>query len=72
MKVSVSLPDEDIEFIDDYAKKQGMRSRSSALHRAIAMLRASELGGDYADAFAEWEESGDARAWEPVVGDGVS
>lgn len=29
------------------------------------------LGGDYADAWNEWSESGDAEAWDAVVGDGL-
>lgn len=72
MKLSVSLPDADVEFIDTYAKEQGMRSRSSALHTAIAMLRNARLGPAYAEAFAEWDESGDADAWQAVVADGLS
>lgn len=72
MKLSVSLPDEDVDFIDAFAKVHGMRSRSSALHTAIAMLRATQLGPAYAEAFAEWDESGDAEAWEAVVADGLA
>ena len=71
MKVSVSLPDDDIRFIDAYAKQQG-HSRSSALQRAVAMLRAAQLGPAYAAAFDEWEQSGDAAAWDAVVGDGIA
>jgi Arc/MetJ-type ribon-helix-helix transcriptional regulator len=71
VKVSVSLPDEDIQFIDSYARERG-HSRSSALHRAVTMLRAAQLGPAYAAAFDEWEESGDAAMWETVVGDGIA
>lgn len=71
MKVSVSLPEDDIEFIDSYAKEQG-HSRSSAIHRAVTMLRAAQLGPAYAAAFDEWETSGDAEAWDAVTGDGIS
>lgn len=71
MKLSVSLPDEDVEFLDEYAKAQGYGSRSAVVHRAVRLLRASELGSDYAAAWDEWEESGDARLWEPVVADGL-
>ncbi|MDQ2827082.1 MAG: ribbon-helix-helix domain-containing protein [Actinomycetota bacterium] len=70
MKVSVSLPDEDIKFIDTYAQAQG-HSRSAALHHAVTMLRAAQLGPAYAAAFDEWETSGDAVAWEVVVSDGL-
>ena len=47
MKVSVSLPDEDIEFLDAYARSVGARSRSAVLQRAVRLLRATELGPAY-------------------------
>ena len=70
MKLSVSLPDEDVEFLDQYAQTQGYESRSAVVHKAVRLLRASELGGDYAGAWKEWSDSGDAEAWDIVVGDG--
>ncbi|HVU62108.1 MAG TPA: ribbon-helix-helix domain-containing protein [Mycobacteriales bacterium] len=72
MKLSVSLPDEDVEFLDAYAESQGVRSRSAAVHRAVRLLRASELGVQYDAAFREWDESGEGVVWEDVVGDGLS
>ena len=72
MKLSVSLPDEDVEFLDQYARTQGYESRSAVVHKAVRLLRASELGGDYAQAWQEWSESGDAEAWNAVVGDGLA
>jgi hypothetical protein len=35
MKVSVSLPDDDVEFLDAYAQPQGIESRSAVVHKAI-------------------------------------
>ena len=70
MKLSVSLPDEDVEFLDHYARTQGYESRSAVVHKAVRLLRASELGSDYADAWNEWSD-GDAELWDPVVGDGL-
>ncbi|MGH9126315.1 MAG: ribbon-helix-helix domain-containing protein [Acidimicrobiales bacterium] len=72
MKLSVSLPDEDIEFLDAYACSQGFTSRSAVLHKAVRMLRASELGAEYEDAFAEWEQTGEAAAWDVTVADGLA
>jgi Arc/MetJ-type ribon-helix-helix transcriptional regulator len=72
MKVSVSLPDEDVEFLDQYAKTQGYDSRSAVLHKAVRLLRAAELGADYANAWDEWSESGDAADWDAVVVDGLA
>ena len=71
MKVSVSLPDEDVEFLDDYAVAQGIPSRSAALHKAVRLLRASELGPDYEAAWAEWAASDDEQLWEATAGDGT-
>lgn len=72
MKLSVSLPNEDVEFLDQYAKTQGYDSRSAVVHKAVRLLRAAGLGADYANAWDEWSESGDAAAWDAVVGDGLA
>jgi Arc/MetJ-type ribon-helix-helix transcriptional regulator len=71
MKVSVSLPDEDVAFLDAYASAQGFASRSAAVHRAVRLLRASELGSAYEDAWDEWTDSGEGAVWETAVGDGL-
>ena len=71
MKISVSLPDEDIDFLDEYAKSLGIRSRSAVIQRAVRLLRANELGPAYAEAWEEWNTSGDAEVWDSVVGDGL-
>jgi Arc/MetJ-type ribon-helix-helix transcriptional regulator len=72
MKVSVSLPDEDVEFLDAYAAEQGFESRSAVLHKAVRLLKAVELSDAYKDAWREWEDTGDAAAWESVVADGAT
>ncbi len=71
MKVSVSLPAEDIEFLDQYAESQRFPSRSAVLHQAVRLLRGAELGPAYEEAFREWEESEDALAWDQTAGDGI-
>ena len=71
MKLSVSLPAVDVEFLDTYASTGGFGSRSAVLHKAVRLLRAAELGAAYEDAFAEWEASGDAAAWELTAADGL-
>lgn len=71
MKVSVSLPGEDVEFLDAYAKEQRLDSRSAALHRAIRLLRTAEIASAYEAAWDEWATEGDAAAWESTMGDGL-
>ena len=71
MKVSVSLPEEDVEFLDTYARGHRIASRSAVVHRAIGLLRAAELSSDYAAAFDEWADDVDNEAWEVVAADGL-
>ena len=72
MKVSVSLPEEDVKFLDQYAANQGVGSRSAVVHKAVRLLRATELGPAYEAAWADWAESEDDDLWGPVAGDGLS
>lgn len=67
MKISVSLPEEDIAFLDGYTAE----SRSAAIHEAIRLLRQEGLRREYEDAFAEWDGSEDARLWDHVAADGI-
>jgi len=69
MKISVSLPGEDVGFLDDYAATHAFPSRSAVVQQAIRVLRESELGDDYGPAWEEWTRSGEAAAWEPTTTD---
>jgi len=42
------------------------------MHKGVRLLRAAELGADYEHAWAEWESSHDADAWERTAGDGLT
>lgn len=72
MKLSVSLPEEDVAFVDQYARRRGTTSRSSVLHRAIELLRLSELEDAYVEAWDEWDQSGDEAAWSTATYDGTA
>jgi Arc/MetJ-type ribon-helix-helix transcriptional regulator len=69
MKVSISLPDADVAFLDRYARTQKIDSRSAVIHRAVRLLRATELGDAYAEAWQEWTESADGALWDAIVDD---
>jgi Arc/MetJ-type ribon-helix-helix transcriptional regulator len=71
MKLSVSIPDEDVRFLDDYAREQGLDSRSAAVHRAVRLLRTAELATAYESAWDEWARSDDAK-WDATAGDGLA
>lgn len=72
MKLSVSLPDDDVEFLDRYATSQGYKSRSAVVHKAVRLLRSSQLGEAYEAAWQEWQESPDSALWESTIGDGLA
>lgn len=65
------MSDEDVDFLDHYATDHGVESRSAVVQRAVSLLRATELGDDYAAAWTEWDSS-EADPWEAAVGDGLS
>lgn len=71
MKLSVSLPDEDVAILDEFARSAGLPSRSAAVHRAVGMLRLPKLEQDYEAAWQEWEAAGDEAAWS-VTSDGAA
>jgi Arc/MetJ-type ribon-helix-helix transcriptional regulator len=71
MKASVSLPGEDVQFLDEYAKEQGLESRSAALHRAVRLLRTADLAGTYEAAWEEWAANSDVTLWDSTTGDGL-
>ena len=64
MKLDVSMPDDDVEFLDTYARTHDLVSRSAVVRQAVGMLRSSALAADYEAAWQEWDESGDAAVWD--------
>jgi Arc/MetJ-type ribon-helix-helix transcriptional regulator len=70
MKLSISLPDEDVEFLDAHVGDV-YESRSAGVHAAIRLLRARSLTHDYDEANRAWAESSDSADWDSVTGDGI-
>ena len=71
MKLSISLPDEDVEFLDVFADRAGMHSRSAVVQQAIGMLKAADLADDYERAFDEWHDTGEGAVWDTALGDEI-
>ncbi|HEX8510090.1 MAG TPA: ribbon-helix-helix domain-containing protein [Propionibacteriaceae bacterium] len=71
MKLSVSLPADDIALLDEYARTSGLPSRSAALHHAVRLLRLPNLEQDYAAAWQEWESAGEQVLWDSTAADGL-
>jgi Arc/MetJ-type ribon-helix-helix transcriptional regulator len=70
MKISMSLPEEDVTFLDAYASEKGLPSRSAALHKAVRLLRATGLGAAYESAWADWSND-DEKLWDATASDGL-
>lgn len=71
MKLSVSLSDTDVQFLDAYAQAHAIGSRSAAVGEAIRALREADLAAAYERAFSEWEEDEDAALWDRTAADGL-
>ncbi len=71
MKLSVSLPVEDVEFLDEETRAGRYPSRSAAMKAAVTVLRQAAITDSYAEAWQEWEQSGDDVLWESVASDGL-
>lgn len=72
MKLSVSLPDDDVAVLDAYARQHALASRSAVVQRAIQLLRDAELEDQYEVAINEWYDSGEAEVWEVTTADGLN
>lgn len=66
MKVSVSLSESDIAFLDTYASEHE-GTRSGALRQAVQLLRQRDLSNHYERA---WRE--DDGAWDSASADGLA
>jgi metal-responsive CopG/Arc/MetJ family transcriptional regulator len=69
MKLSVSLPDADVAFLDAYAESHGIDTRSAAVQTAIRLLRAADLRSAYDEAFDEF--AGEQEIWDLASADGL-
>lgn len=67
MKLSVSLPDDDVVFLNDYAEAHAL-SRSAVVHEAIRGLR-GEFSGVDGGVLEEWDTVDDPPWGEAACGD---
>jgi antitoxin ParD1/3/4 len=65
-KLSVSLPDSLVRFVESYRKKHALRSRSQVFEEAVKLLRSRELEAAYREA-----SMGSDKAWESPASDGL-
>ncbi|MBF6594018.1 MAG: type II toxin-antitoxin system ParD family antitoxin [Thermaceae bacterium] len=71
-KLSVSVDSRLAHFINTYQTDHDVPTKSEVVERALELLQSQELKRQYAQAYQEWEESGEAQVWDVTVGDGLS
>lgn len=71
MKVSVSLDQRDVEYLDSLTESGQYPSRSAALAAAVQRLRYGDLVAQYAEADSEWDDSEDSLLWSNADADGL-
>lgn len=67
-KVSLSLSESDLAFLDTEALSGRYPTRSAAVQDAVRLLRESRLADAYAQAFADGYDD----EWDAAVGDGLA
>ena len=70
MKLSISLPEKDVAYIDRHLADHDEPSRSAVIRKAIERLRDEELREAYGELCKEWGTEDDLL-WETTVGDGL-
>lgn len=70
MKLSISLPEKDVAYIDRHLADHDEPSRSAVIRKAIERLRSEELREAYGELCKEWGTEDDLL-WETTVGDGL-
>lgn len=71
MKLSISLPEEDLVFLDTQASAGHYESRSAVILAAIRLMRDRQHVDSYAAAWDEWDDEGPVD-WDTVTSDGLS
>ncbi|GAA3922008.1 ribbon-helix-helix domain-containing protein [Microbacterium invictum] len=71
-KVSLSLSEKDVAFLDGEALEGRFPTRSAAVQEAVRLLRESRLADAYAEAYGEWNDDADVTAWDATAADGIA
>lgn len=71
VKVSTTLPAADLDFIQVYTIRHGLKSRAAGFQAAVKALREQELLEQYLESDREWYGSADEAFWDATVGDGI-
>jgi metal-responsive CopG/Arc/MetJ family transcriptional regulator len=68
-KLSISLPKETLNFVEQYRKRHKLRSRSEVFAKAVRMLNEKDLAEAYRASARENRKL--VKEWDVTVGDGL-
>jgi Arc/MetJ-type ribon-helix-helix transcriptional regulator len=71
VKLSISMSEDDVRYLDEQAERRGYGSRSAVLQQAVRLLREHDLGDAYEEAWRDWMDSGEEAAWSATAADGL-
>ncbi len=71
MKLSISLSEKDIAFIDKQIAENGELSRSAVIRKAVELLRDAEIERLYAEYYGEWWDEEESALWDVILADGL-
>lgn len=66
-KLSISIPDSALQFVEHYRKTHAIKTRSEVIQEAIALLRERELDAAYREASVVFDSD-----WDRVSSDGLA
>jgi antitoxin ParD1/3/4 len=69
-KLSISLTEDLVKFIDAYRTDQGLKARSEVIDHALRFLKQHSLEAAYEEAYSEMAQ--EAALWDATVGDGLT
>jgi antitoxin ParD1/3/4 len=69
-KLSISLTDDLVKFIDRYRSDRGLKARSEVIDQALRLLKQQSLEAAYTEAYSEMAE--EDALWDVTTGDGLS
>jgi hypothetical protein len=66
LRVSLSLPEEQVHWLDGYGPANGFPTRSAVVEWAIRLLKGAELTSSYEAAWTEWRAADQAADWDAM------
>ena len=71
MKVSISLPEDEVRLLDELVERHKLSTRSAGARRALKALRSEQLAAEYEACFSDPQFGERSDLWDATVADGL-